>query len=976
MNKRNIFQLLFVFSFSIILLSCKKAEVIVLPDGNLNKEYKDIKINTPNDEVSPQIENKTTRFEFNCEATLREPALMNPATNNQEVIVHPAQKFTQETLFPLRPTLNKQAYDFLTENVESVFFVNSESGFASIAYPPSLNYNDQNKLPFVVQGVVEGSGVDIYEFNYDRVNNRYIFTRLENGINTPFWDSNPTVITDTSNGSCMQVLIWASDRSSPFRYIEKLDNRVIYNLNKDLYYSFRINYGPWSTPKPLDDGDINTKSNEVTPYVYCSCCNPVLFFASNRDYGEKQTYDLYYAKLDIDYQNQTIKVKQPAKLVDPLKTPTPGKMYAGINSPWDERFPYIPPTYNKNSFDNYIYFISNRFNTSKDKAHRLGKDTIVLNVGGYDLYRFRLPENPDFDCKVPDPPEYDIYLKVTVNLKIYDEKGNVVDEQKNIPNIDYSIAGVEISNKDDIVNFFQIIDNNNNENTLSRANLKQNPKLYSQSTKGVQVVANGISQYTNHFYSDVYKTQVVYKLKKSHKYYLTTFPSLGNCESGDCGESVIVTPNRLTRNDTINVVIDCFKYTKPPVLAPSESYKNGIAFFVTGYWWPTTTKNLKVLKERLENNCLNKSQFIDISDYKPDHRDYYEAAAEVNDKFFYNELFPKIESMLAKIDQCHLNQKVLITIHSFTDPCPLRTIRDESGKITQEFTLYSCDPEIQYNDIIITPGIKMKDPDLRRVDGTPYRSNLGVQQGNVVLAMLRSYYTKETIINEFKEYARQKRLNYPIDKLIEFKLDAFGIFDEATKECSNKNQFWGNELANKKYPVEDEPCNIPFSRRTMIYVDLINSGDEKYLDRNECGQLIRPKPVVVAKESKKEKKPVEPKIEPPKSEKIDRWTEIEIKEKETQTYPCAGTPCYWSIQYGIAENEDQYKAMLKVLNSVGITDVMRNNSIKDKWVLVSSKSRNRNNLEKQLEDYKNLIKNKLKGLFQELEVNAMIIEVQ
>lgn len=422
--------------------------------------------------------------------------------------------------------------------------------------------------------------------------------------------------------------------------------------------------------------------------------------------------------------------------------------------------------------------------------------------------------------------------------------------------------------------------------------------------------------------------------------------------------------------------MDCIKITKPPTFAPTETYKNGIAFFVTGYWWPTTTKNLATLRNRLESGCLNTSRFIDITDYKPDHRDYYIAAAETNDRFFQQELFPKIESMLAKIDKCHSNQKILITIHSFTDPCPLRTIRDENGQITQDFTLYSCDPEIQYNDLIISPGIKMKDPEIKRKDGSLYKSNLGVQQGNVVLAMLRSYYTKETIINEFKEYARQKGLNYPIEKMIDFRLDAFGIFDEATENCLNKNEFWGNDLLNQKYPNDGEFCNIPFSRRTMIYVDLINVGEEKFYVRDACGLLLNPRNLI-AQERKKKQKVAPPTVKLEKEvEEIDIWEEQEENIEKSQRYPCAGTPCEYCIQYGVAQNEEQFKAMLTLLKSIGIKDVTRNMAIKDKWVLVSSKTRNLQSLEKQLEEYRMLIGDKLQGLFKDFEVSAEIIIIQ
>lgn len=938
--------LLFLLIISgIIFNSCKTPDKIILPPGNLNQVKPNDQINTKDNEVSPMQLPENDREE--CSACSREMNTLNQGVMNEDVVIKPGAFYTMDMLFPVKESINKEAYNYLASHVESVFFTSSKSGFISLAYEPSKGYLEDKNLPFKLIQDSETGGVDIYEFSFNPLDNRYNFKNLGSSINSKFWDSNPIAISDTLGLDCYTLLIWSSDRNSPYKQIINLKGDVIPNVNKDLFYSFRKNNENWSEPKTIDGGNINTKSNEITPYLYCSCANPTLLFASNRLLPKTDSYDLYYAKLHIDYLNKQLLVTSEAKLIDTVQNANQNNfIVSGINSTFDERFPYVPHILHQKAGENYIYFTSNRYDKywnskMKESQHRLGakKDTLIENIGGYDIYRMKLPDKPDFDCVPPPPPVYNIYLVVKVNETKKGKNGDTISILKDIPNTNYNIKGKKFTNPAETINFNEINEVNS------------------------------------------WQTQIVYKLEKSYRYKIYKDLKLNNCESGNCSEVEIITPQELRKDDTIYVDLNCEINTKPEQIAQNESYSKGIAFFVTGYWWPTTSDNLQELKKRLNDGCLDKSKFIDITDYKPDSRDFYIAAAENNDKFFNDELFPKITSMLNKIDLCSNKQKVLITIHAFTDPCPLRTIRDESGAITQEFTTYSCDEQVIFNDIIINPNAKMKDINaLTTSNNTAFKSKYGSQQGNMVLAMLRSYYTMKTIKKGLSKYLRNKGLNYNIDDLIQFDLDAFGIYDEIAKKCPNKDNIFGIELLNQKYPESDfEPCNIPHSRRAMIYVDLIQNkpDQEKFYFRNECGELIRPIPDLAKMQKETPKKqisqisePVKP--APPKVIDLDA-IEKEIEKKEAEQLPCAGPPCYWWIQYGIANSKEEYEIMLKVLYNLGITDVARDKNIQDQWVLISSPVTNKEVLEIRLAEYKEKFEKKLKGLFDDWKLNAKIV---
>ncbi len=951
-----------ILSILVLAISCSTPEKSVLPPGNISNEPNLQYVNTSENDVSPQALPTYNDFEYQCAAKMREHSKMNSGVSNANADVNPGSKFTKEILFPLRSTLNQEAYNYLAGNVESVFFVTNQSGFASFAYHPSLNYTKENQLPFDTTG--KNGGVDIYEFNYDQIQKQYIFKNLGDKINSKFWDSNPIMISDTSDGNCYKVLLWSSDRNSPFRYIEPIDAKAIYNVNKDIFYSFKKNNEEWGEPAMLDGGNVNSTSNEVTPFIYCTCCNPVLFFASNRGYDTSNAYDLYYTKLKIDYSAQTIVVKQDAKLVDTVHKNKFG-VINGINSrEYDERFPYVPTTVEEVGSDNYLYFASNRYNKNSEDNPKY-KDTsgkiinVIENNGGYDIYRFKLPANDDFNCVIPPDPVYNIYLKVSVNIHTLEPRKDTLqvparpnskkmkdtiiwvydttNVQENVPNYDYYIKSHPITSKDDKVDFATITNSTTN------------------------------------------KTERIYQIEKSHQYEIKTSTNFGECETGDCSDAIITTPLNLYRNDTLYVVLNCYKAEKPPVYAQSQSYKSGIGFFVTGYWWPTTTKNLSELKRRLSNNQLDKSKFIDISDFKPDTRDLYLAAAETNDKFFNTELFPRIKSMLDSIDKCAKKQKIVITIHSFTDPCPLRTIRDEAGRVTQDYTLYTADPQVVINDVVIESGTKMKEYSIKYTDGTSYRSPMGAQQGNVVLAMLRAYYTKKTIIDEFDQYLNGQMSDWK--EYVEFKADAFGIFEEATKDCPSRSSIYNvDNLPNSKYGANDglpsEPCNSPYSRRTMIYVDLINNGYEKYVVRNECGEVTNNFPRNLDKDITKKNKNAN---ESPKVELDENQAKVEVNMMEEQesneNLPCVGTPCYWVIQYGIADTKEKAEELQQILYQFGITQTAVAQTTNG-WSIVSAKENSKKNLEQRLNDYKQTLEDKLRGLMSAFSIKAEIIATE
>lgn len=874
-------------------MSCSKFKIIrEYPEGNFLKKNPKDTTNTVNDEVAP--------VQPPSNLTMEDPCRKEQALSSSQPFdgIIPSEKFIQRTFF--LSTYSKNSIEYLTSNVESMTFLTIKEGFTAFSHPPTPEFAQRYNLN--VRGSI--GGTDIFYF-YPK-ENEIFFEVLPPPINSYFWDSHPFVTNDELGNI---LLIWASDRidnyggfSSPYKN----------DGNTDLFFAFKSPTQDWSEVQVENfqavlDG-INSNFSEDSPFLFCKCYNPTLFFASNRD-SKDSTFDLFYVQLEIDFNKQKIMAKSN---IGKLSSKEPE-----INTTADERFPFIAyPHITSTDLPINLYFSSNRYKDTivTDIKSEDGKKIrkIFGNVGGYDLYTFELDKNV-FQCvPPPPPPPPKLYLIAHLNEYYYNEFGNLVDSA-----IDF--AGNLFLNDEEIQTKSKI-----------EIQLDKNYKL----TRGIPVVGCD-----------------------------TCYTTIINFHS----------PILVLRDTTLEftLVTKCYKR---PMKKIQFSLQKGLAFFVTGYWYPTTTDNLFELWKRSATGCLSLSKFIDSTDFKPDSRFFYLAAAEENDKWLNNYFYPTVDSILKILDTCYLDQRILITVHGYTDPCPLRTIRDATGRIIEDSSLYSCDPDILFNDIKIPTGTKMKQPNLYRLNGQRFVPPFGVQSGNYLLAMLRAYFTKETLIRGFEKYSQNNPKSKELfERFVQFQLDAFGIYDE--RPCPNlDNNIVGWELANNAYPPDlNEPCNLPHSRRAMIYVDVVPKSIINRLDayRNECGKLnVAAISLKKSEESKITSQPV-PEISLMELElnldTIQPYIPPLIEEEE-QT--CVG-PCY-RIHFGKASNPEEFLILKNLINAIGFEI---EESETDKLELISkSKFSTFEQAKKYLEEFNRSI-SPLSAIVEINRVKARIIQI-
>lgn len=232
-------------------------------------------------------------------------------------------------------------------------------------------------------------GMDLFGFTFA---NRWHAFPLGDSINSPAWDAQPTV---GVRGDSI-LLIFASDRAVPSPSPNQGWSRPFANAftllpsgdtlwgNADLYFAFRIG-GRWSPARNLatvPGGDlINTRAQELFPFLFCMEYQPRLLFSSNRS-GD---FDLYIAQIDVDFVQQRIAVRSVQALPKGQDT---------INSPFAELSPALPFPHATADSLRWLFFASDR-----DTLPRPGdpKGRSIRNVGGTDVYAFPIA----LECRPP-----------------------------------------------------------------------------------------------------------------------------------------------------------------------------------------------------------------------------------------------------------------------------------------------------------------------------------------------------------------------------------------------------------------------------------------------------------------------------------------------------------------------------------------------------------------------------------------------
>ncbi|MCX6155956.1 MAG: hypothetical protein NT007_17550 [Candidatus Kapabacteria bacterium] len=580
----------------------------------------------------------------------------------------------------------------------------------------------------------------------------------QTGLNSDYNDIQPNISADG------QIIVFASDRAGN-------------HDNTDLYVSTRNPDGSWTAPRVLSSGlnGINTSENEITPYIapdgslyYASKGFPIdntEYYFSASELLSKRKAEIYKtnAKLNFNIVRAEPVAGAKGNWQNPKVLPAP------YNTNWDDLGPAVK--IDSITKETLIFLSSNRisdpawgdafgnfdlYGFCSEKCTSC-LDSCVSNIvegfidvecptvndykGRLKFYRFEnetlklekemfVPNNGKFSYKLPVP--YNCRYVVEFIHPCTEEKITrqfylpcEIDNLYNCPDCTRLTPQTKIINLDTFALGHPCC--------CKPVEIEVQMNCYSKKKKGMKyeifddekLLASGNVDKAGKIkktldYSSLYKIKVYYKC------------------NGDTSSTLIIRPvcNKTKKqkiNANIDIPLECCCVTQSFDLDQYE-----IPFFITGYYFPTTSSNYHKLVEKFDGIFYDNPnvKYINIEDFK------YETTSETVEKVL-KEIVNSIKSNINE-DECSCNL-IEVYVEGFADP----RLISENAQLVEHI------PEDKEIEI-------MNDNIENFFSSYP-------KMTNNLLSVLRAYntakYLKEQVQNSIKEGSTQ----------IEWKVEGKGI---------------------------------------------------------------------------------------------------------------------------------------------------------------------------------------------------------
>jgi hypothetical protein len=307
-----------------------------------------------------------------------------------------------------------------------------------------------------------------------------------------------------------------------------------------------------------------------------------------------------------------------------------------------------------------------------------------------------------------------------------------------------------------------------------------------------------------------------------------------------------------------------------------------LPYFITGYWWPNTTENLRRFDERNGTGFFENSGFIQRDDYD------YDGVSKQISSIFEERLYTPLDRLLPRFTaRCADTLALVVTVHGYTDPRRLRSPHNYPDETV------NVGIDLNNQPVSIIRGNSMFEVDPKDATGRTIPLKNHGEQGNVILSKLRAYYTFRTLDTMMKQrsnvYAQLARSGRVI-------LDAEGF---------------------GKYR-DDVPDDDPMSRRIEIYLDAVPLSQVAEFKRLRGGE-IRGASIV----KWRPKKPVETEVVTEKtteeSEENEEAPVVTNETTEVASNEDFAPPCY-AIQFISLTDEMAAQDKAKILADRGVSD--------------------------------------------------------
>lgn len=315
------------------------------------------------------------------------------------------------------------------------------------------------------------------------------------------------------------------------------------------------------------------------------------------------------------------------------------------------------------------------------------------------------------------------------------------------------------------------------------------------------------------------------ELEPGRTYYVSIDPRLQDeCYDSrvEGAERQIVRTGSVPLHDTTH--LRSFLITRRPVVIPPVVFysTDTLPYFITGYWWPNTTRNLQEYRKREASGFFDKSGFVDSSGHD------YAAIARRIDSAFDHSIYAPLRRLLTQFQrECGDTLYLKVTVHGYTDPRPLSTGTDHryrqmaaGARIYPDSTVTAGVDE-HGAPVTIRNGSDMwlrswpRDP--AHPDGAQVVLPDTGQQGNVLLSKLRAFYTFTTFDAEMRRQSEQ------YDDLIRqhrvlTDIEGYGVDVDGY---------------NERHLRDD-----PQSRRIEIYLDVLRKEEVQKHRRAKGGRVV------------------------------------------------------------------------------------------------------------------------------------------
>ncbi len=247
-----------------------------------------------------------------------------------------------------------------------------------------------------------------------------------------------------------------------------------------------------------------------------------------------------------------------------------------------------------------------------------------------------------------------------------------------------------------------------------------------------------------------------------------------------------------------------------------------LPYFITGYWYPNTSENIREFRKREANGFFDQTGFVDSTGY-----DYGKIANKI-DKIFERKIYDPLEKMLPVFQEfCRDTLYLKVSIHGYTDPRGLSAGNEHPYRPQSRYKRIYPDKTVTVgtgargNDVTIRSGLDMFKQSWRQNPDDPNSPKVVLpndgEEGNVLLSKLRAYYT-------FKTFDEAMRERSPI----------YSQIRDNGKVILDAEGFGIDKIGYEERGLRDDPI----SRRIEIYIDVLRPDEIDLHKRLAGGKLL------------------------------------------------------------------------------------------------------------------------------------------